>query len=790
MVRTLLSSIAGLLLVGCAFGSSVAQEPTPLPTAQVAATVPTPLPTAQVAATVPTPLPTAQVAATVPTPLPTAQAKATEEVVEFVKGSFPIYFGRPSIGENIAGSSVIIRGTFDSVRAVGVRHENLAPGRYVGGLEFTFTALEYLKGSGDAQLRVVATVWYDSKADTADAAADLARPHIDLRDTRWDGRQAIVFMRESEDGYLWMGAVDAIMLGGEYPVWLPDASATSTSTRRSATTSEQYFLLDEPDPVRASRSSPAVRLSTDPSSPSTISLSDIKSRVNAMEARIAAGGSSEAYRECVYMTHYFNRLVNFATTYSRTDGAIQSGLPAGTRMVEYIDTIWINIREYGTPPPAWVEDNVWYEGRDASLIDYEYPGYAISRRPLPFGEYRAFLMWRTEAMLPCEGDPEALKGLYENVVTVSAPAGTLHEAFFDPVADTSTSAVGAVGSIGVLEPASFTLEGAGSTTIERIEWKSGSVLMELAPHSPLTDHHMDFIEIDGSVGLSLDFDDAVATTTDDGSNALSWTVADSPWADGDLLMLRIYRIPPPEFANAPYAFSLSEDVGLGHAVGSVSAVSPSGASVTYSIARGNTESSFSIDPQTGAITTTEFLDYETLSSYRLVMSAEDPDGVVATLRRRLRLRTWGPRGHRPRRTSPSGRCPVGLTCRGGRCPERRSTRCSGRPRRSRTGSYPSSRLRPAWNCGRGTACSATQGTSSVCIPTASRTRRTSATGWTCTSRPVRASVKRTGRMKQVYSRATDTSNTRRSHRMWTSPTGQASLDLTIKRLLQEVMATH
>lgn len=599
MVRTLLSSIAGLLLVGCAFGSSVAQEPTPLPTAQVAATVPTPLPTAQVAATV-------------PTPLPTAQAKATEEVVEFVKGSFPIYFGRPSIGENIAGSSVIIRGIFDSVRVVGVRHENLAHGRYVGGLEFTFTALEYLKGSDDAQLRVVATVWYDSKADTADAAADLARPHIDLRDTRWDGRQAIVFMRESEDGYLWMGAVDAIMLGGEYPVWLPDASATSTSTRRSATTSEQYFLLDEPDPVRASRSSPAVRLSTDPSSPSTISLSDIKSRVNAMEARIAAGGSSEAYREYVYMTHYFNRLVNFATTYSRTDGAIQSGLPAGTRMVEYIDTIWINIREYGTPPPAWVEDNVWYEGRDASLIDYEYPGYAISRRPLPFGEYRAFLMWRTEAMLPCEGDPEALEGLYENVVTVSALAGTLHEAFFDPVADTSTSAVGAVGSIGVLEPASFTLEGAGSTTIERIEWKSGSVLMELAPHSPLTDHHMDFIEIDGSVGLSLDFDDAVATTTDDGSNALSWTVADSPWADGDLLMLRIYRIPPPEFANAPYA------------------VSPSGASVTYSIARGNTESSFSIDPQTGAIITTEFLDYETLSSYRLVMSAEDPDGVVAT----------------------------------------------------------------------------------------------------------------------------------------------------------------
>ena len=504
MIRTLLSSIVVLLLVGCAFGSGVAQEPTPSltaqvsstgptpsptaqvaaiiptpsltaqvatttpttlptivvpatgptpsPTVQVATTAPTPSPTAQVTATVstlsptiqvsataPTPSPTVQVAATEPTPSPTAQASETEVVERFFSASHPIpYYGRRSMEENIAWSSFIIRGTFDSVRAVGARSERLTPRgyEYIGGLEYTFTVHEYLKGSGGPQLRGVALVWYDAFADTAAAAADLARPHIDRRDTRWDGRQAIVFMRQPdddylEDGYLLMGSTESIMLGGRNPVWLPDAAATSTATSTvpdvaSGTSgdAEQYFLLDDPNAVQTFGAG-AVDATTASQSTSAISLSDLKSRVNAMEARIAAGGGSDAYRECVHMTYSINREIrNSATKYTRTDGDIQSGLPAGTRMVVYTDAIRINLWNYGTTTPVWVEGNVWYEGRDASLFGYEYPGYAISRRPLPAGEYRAFWMWRNGVMVPCQGDPEARRGLYENVVHVSAPAGT------------------------------------------------------------------------------------------------------------------------------------------------------------------------------------------------------------------------------------------------------------------------------------------------------------------------------------------------------------------------------
>ena len=711
MIRTLISSIAALLLVGCAFGSGVAQEPipspavpvptpsptvqvqaaapspvptaeriatvpTPSPTAQVAATAPTPLPsapriatvpsplptievpstvpipspTAQAAATVPTPLPSApriatvpsplptvQVAATVPTPLPTAQASETEVVEEFFEGlQPPPYYGRRSIEEDIAWSSFIIRGTLDSVRAVGVRSERLPPRgyEYIGGLEYTFNVHEYLKGSGGSQLRgFAAIVWYDAFGNTAAAAADMARPHIARRDTRWDGRQAIVFMRQTEedhieDGYLWMGSTESIVLGGKYPVWLPDAAATSTAPGGASGTSgaaEQYFLLEDPDVVQASETGASGAAGASHST-STISLSDLKSRVNAIEARIAAGGGSDAYRECVHMTYYFNRTGKFTTEYTRTDGAIQSGLPAGTRMVVYTDAIWINLDEHGTTTPAWVEGNAWYEGRDAALFGYEYPGYAISTRPLPMGEYRAFQMWRNRVMVPCQGDPEALRGLYENVVTVTAPAGTLHEAFFDPVLDTSTSAVGADSTNGVLKPAAFTDAGGATTTIGSLEWKSGAVKMNVSPHTALDGQALDFIELDGSVSLSLD---AANATVDAANNTLSWSVASQPWEDGDTLMLRIRRGPnrPPVFDTSTYAFTVREDASAFHVIGEVSATDPdAGDSPWYYITGGNEAGRFQLGANNGELLV--WVERWTMRRHRR---------IVGTVQIRLRL---------------------------------------------------------------------------------------------------------------------------------------------------------
>ena len=130
----------------------------------------------------------------------------------------------------------------------------------------------------------------------------------------------------------------------------------------------------------------------------------------------------------------------------------------------------------------------------------------------------------------------------EDFVHVTGPEGVVHEAFFDPVA--SGASIGAGGADGVLmgvwPHSAFPLNGC-RTTIRRIEWESGRVVMRLEPHdNALAGHHIDFIALDGSVALRLDFDDD-AEVSNGGAPALVWGVHNQPWSEGDLLMLRISR---------------------------------------------------------------------------------------------------------------------------------------------------------------------------------------------------------------------------------------------------------
>ena len=116
-------------------------------------------------------------------------------------------------------------------------------------------------------------------------------------------------------------------------------------------------------------------------------------------------------------------------------------------------------------------------GRDVGLFDYRYPGVAYLGRPLPDGEYRVFWGGVLPEYLPCDALPQEEKKRHELVVTVTAPAGTLHEAFFDPV-DLSGSRVGATGSSGVIDPDEFTV-GGDDVEIDGLEWRSGSVVLDV-----------------------------------------------------------------------------------------------------------------------------------------------------------------------------------------------------------------------------------------------------------------------------------------------------------------------
>ncbi len=158
-------------------------------------------------------------------------------------------------------------------------------------------------------------------------------------------------------------------------------------------------------------------------------------------------------------------------------------------------------------------------------------------RPLPKGTYN--LRWKFQHALHAPCDNEDTIYDFPTTIRVTAPTGVLHEAFFDPVTD--GSAVASDSSNGQLDPAAFTDANGASATIQRIEWASDTVKVKVSPHTGLAGHKLDIIELDGAVSLSLQVDEA---TVDVANRTLSWAVAEQPWHNGDLLMLRIAEVVP------------------------------------------------------------------------------------------------------------------------------------------------------------------------------------------------------------------------------------------------------
>ncbi len=501
---------------------------TPVPTP---APEPTPPPTPR-----PTPTPTGTETPAVALETPTGTGTPPISVAP------PLYTGPTSLEERIFASPVIARVQLDSVSStteLGTTYQGM---KYLALLEFSFSVEEYLKGSGADDIVAVwdAAPFFDTQQEAEDALPAIAA----ARDAQWDDRDAIVFLQTSEASlpstqqanryYLaWGGSK---IMYGDYDVysiasrhnklWLPAVSESS-----QATGDQQRFLTDVP---------PAT--GTAPS----IALGEIKTRISAVYAKLDAGDGSEEYRECVQRTYRYEGMDRYSIQtggdgyfYRIPDGELDSGLGASGVVYESV--------AYGGLPNIRAE--VWLDGGDADLfrvdfsdgVLYDFSGdgtndsiqYAqrvVSARPLPAGVYIMQYNNRDAHFVRCDG----YSSRYKWRVTVAAPAGTLHEAFFDPV--TVGTAVAADGTNGVLKPASFTDVNGASATLERIAWEPGTVKVEVNPSDALTGQLLDFIELDGTVSLSLNAADATVDTVND---TLSWAVDSQPWEDGDLLMLRI-----------------------------------------------------------------------------------------------------------------------------------------------------------------------------------------------------------------------------------------------------------
>ncbi len=482
-----------------------------------------------------------------------SQAGSAPPVAQTGSASVVGYHGPMSLEERIFASPVIARVRLESVSSTIESGPYDGTTKYIPLLEFNFTVLEHLKGSGPSS---IVALWESRPVFDTRSEAEAALPAVvAARDSQWDVREAIVFLQQSIP-YLsstqqaqrfhlsWAGSIGPpdnwySIASRHQKLWLPTEAAGGAPS--SPVGDQQRFLLDVPQST-----------GTVP----TITLGEMKNRIAAVAAKLNAGDGSPEYTECVRRTYWRERRQSYREeTYPDRvfvpsgsppqDHAIDSGLAAGSTLIE-------DDQGYGVAPNS--RNQYWFDGGDADLVSFtfgevvpydstgdgvndaiNFTRSVVMSRPIPGGVYNFHSNDRGSLFIPCDGF--AIR--YEWTVTVTAPEGTLHELFFDPVA--VGSAVSAGASNGVLKPTAFTDASGGAATISSISYEAGTVEVGVTPDGALAGHIVDFIELDGTVSMSLDVADAMVdpSTGSGQAGTLSWSVSSQPWHDGDKLMVRI-----------------------------------------------------------------------------------------------------------------------------------------------------------------------------------------------------------------------------------------------------------
>ena len=490
---------------------------------------------------------------------PTPRPRSTD-----FHGGYTAISKGPATLDMLAAANVVARADLASIaaatRTLAPNPESLNPWdhvrRYVPMLELHFNPLEFIKGDDRDELMVFVSLvsQYIQEQDALDAAQEW----IDTRhDGRWDDREALIFLvrKHSEihwtlsttsdeastsdaDIYVFVGVADFSnytfgQSDGQSSAWLPSASSGGASGASDA--DQQNYLTDAPQQGASGRASGT---SSDSDGVRTVSLSSIRDVISKVDAMIAEGDGTKAYRKCVLrkLQYEADELAGLGFQGGTSESQIESGRPSGELVSSRGAGGW------HLPYPKY-----WLSGDDGELFYFHRHDHDKNRetgwidnirtnRPLPEGTYRFAHNEQHPDDFPCDFYPFTDDQLGSEIVTVTAPAGVLHEAFFDP-GDNGGQTIGFDGDndVGVLKPA--TIEGT-SASIDNLAWEHGQIQMKTSDSVKLSSHVMDFINLQGEAFLTLSFDDA-ASESRPGLERRFWDMHDAPWKSGDLLMIRI-----------------------------------------------------------------------------------------------------------------------------------------------------------------------------------------------------------------------------------------------------------
>ena len=274
--------------------------------------------------------------------------------------------------------------------------------------------------------------------------------------------------------------------------WLPARDAGgATGQTRAADGAGTVFITDGAE-----------------SPPPVVSMTDLRAKIAALAAELRAGEGVPGYEDCVrgrILLERINRADPLTNVYTQT---IERSDP------QY-NQYWLSGPEHARFQARIIDDD------DQSSTGYDHA--LATARPLPAGTYRVHYHTQHYKDFPCNF---MLDDAYiAFTIQVTAPAGTVHEAFFDPVA--VGAGVGADDSHGALTPTGFTV-GATAATLQRLIWEAQQLQLELSVAAPLANHYLDVIALDGTVALRLRLDDATTAATDSGGQTWRWRACAAP----------------------------------------------------------------------------------------------------------------------------------------------------------------------------------------------------------------------------------------------------------------------
>ena len=487
----------------------------------------------------------------------------------FIQSHYELPYGTTTLDERILLSDVVIRAEFVSAEPMSISTDKTY---FSPIIRYGFRVLEYLKGSGADEIAVEVEVCCDYVWFSEEDAIEFAKDWIH-EDSIWHDRQMLLMLQEpySRDAEVASGSSESItyrfagpnyvtherylITSDENKAWLPAAAPAGPSGASGTYDGDsQVFLTDAPS---ESPSASGQSGSSNISGPS-ISLGGFRERITDIDRRINEYDTYEIGRDCLKAKLSRERLAPYHdnSRFPDVNFTLASGSPSGTEFKHSTEPgieEWDYLHYY---LPGDV-DGVFV----AEIIDTDDDhgnGYSVSwfnSRPVPAGVYTQYLNATLSLEYLRESDSCVKDGHFDQyesdydliasrdftqgrkwIFTVTAPAGVLHEAFFDP-GDNGGQTIGFDGDndVGVLKPA--TIEGT-SASIDNLAWEHGQIQMKTSDSVKLSGHVMDFINLQGESFLTLSFDDA-ASESRPGLERRFWDMQDAPWKSGDLLMLRI-----------------------------------------------------------------------------------------------------------------------------------------------------------------------------------------------------------------------------------------------------------